>query len=76
MAARSKTDISKLSPEEREKYEARLAKARAPKPAYLLYSVNEDGKSVSIHASTRDAEELLAAKDAHPEWQYGRFMIK
>lgn len=76
MAARKKVDLSKLSPEEREKYEQRLAKAREPKPAYLLYSVNEDGKTITIHGSTRDAEELLGQKDAHPEWQYGRFMIK
>ena len=76
MAARKPVDTSKFTPEELEKHKARLERARAPKPAYLLYSVNEDGKSITIHDSTRNAEELLAAKDAHPEWQYGRFMIK
>lgn len=76
MAARKKIDTSKFSPEELEKYKARLAKAREPKPAYLLYSINEDGKTITIHGSTRDAEELLSQKDAHPEWAYGRFMIK
>ncbi len=76
MAARKPVDTSKMSPEELEKHNARLARARAPRPAYLLYSVNEDGKTITIHDSTRNAEELLAAKDSHPEWQYGRFMIK
>jgi hypothetical protein len=76
MAARKKADLAKMTPEEREKYEQRLAKAREPKPAYLLYTVNPDSKTITIHDSTRDAEELLGAKDANPDWQYGRFMIK
>lgn len=76
MAARkTKTDLTKMSPEDLEKYNARLEAARAPKPAYLAYTVNED-QSLNIGLVTRSAEEVLAAVDQNRELKYQRFMVK
>jgi len=67
-------DPSTLSPEERAKYEARKAKAREPRPAYLVYKL-EDG-DVNIVDVTRSAEEALAVIDGDKELKYKRFLIK
>lgn len=76
MAARKNTvDKSKMTPEERQKYEARLAASREPKAAYLAYTVNENG-TIEIGEVTRSAEEILAAVDKNRELKYARFMIK
>jgi len=57
---RQKKDLTKMSPEEREDYQKRLEAARAPRPAYIGYTVNED-QSLNILSITRSAEEILAA---------------
>lgn len=76
MAARKTAkDLTKMSDEERAKYEAAREAARAPKPAYLAYTVNEDG-SLNIDLVTRSAEEVLAAVDSNRDLKYQRFMVK
>ena len=72
---RQKKDLTKMSPEEREDYQKRLEAARAPRPAYIGYTVNED-QSLNILSITRSAEEILAAKDKDPSMKYQRIMIK
>lgn len=76
MAARkTKTDLKAMSPEEREAYEKRLEAQRAPRPAYIAYTVNED-QSLDINLVTRSAEEVLAAVDANRDLKYQRFLVK
>lgn len=76
MAARkTPKDLKAMSPEEREAYQKRLEAAKAPKPAYIGYTVNED-QTINVTAVTRSAEEILAAKDAQPDLKYARIMIK
>lgn len=76
MAARkTKKDLMAMSPEEREAYEKRLEQARAPKPAYLAYTINDDG-SLNVSLTTRSAEEVLAAVDQNRDLKYQRIMIK
>lgn len=72
---RTRKDLSELSPEERAQYEKRLEAARAPKPAYIAYTVNED-QSLNVSVVTRSAEEVLAAVDADRGLKYQRIMIK
>jgi len=72
---RSRIDVNTLSPEEREKYEARLELQRAPKDAYLIYSVGEDG-DLEIHSATRDANEVLKQTSGQVEKKYQHFLIK
>lgn len=72
---RRKADTSNMTAEEKAAYEERLAKARAPKPAYLVYKLNEDG-SLDIREVTRSAEEALAVIDGDKELKYQRFMLK
>lgn len=76
MAARkTKADLKAMSPEEREAYERRLEAARAPKPAYIAYTINEDG-SLNVALTTRSAEEVLAAVDQNRDLKYQRIMVK
>lgn len=76
MAARkTKADLKAMSPEEREAYEKRLEAARAPKPAYIAYTINEDG-SLNVSLTTRSAEEVLAAVDQNRDLKYQRIMVK
>lgn len=75
MAGRKKVDVSKMSPEDRAAYEKRLEAARAPKPAYLAYTVNEDG-TINVGTVTRSAEEILAAVDEDRSLKYTRIMVK
>ena len=76
MAARkSQKDLSKMTPEERAAYEERLEKQRAPKPAYIAYTVNEDG-TLNVALTTRSAEEVLAAVDQNRDLKYQRIMVK
>lgn len=72
---RRTVDLNALSPEERAKYEERRAKARAPRPAYLVYKTDENGE-VDIKDVTRSAEEALAVIDGDKELKYKRFLIK
>lgn len=72
---KNKVDTSTMSPEDKAAYEKRLEAARSPKPAYLGYTVNEDG-SLNISVATRSAEEVLKAVDQNKELKYQRFMIK
>lgn len=72
---KTKVDVSKMAPDERAKYEARLESNRAPKPAYIAYTVNED-QTLNIGLITRSAEEVLAAVDSNRELKYQRIMIK
>lgn len=72
MAARkTKTDINAMTAEEKAKYEA----ARAPRPAYLAYTVNED-MTINVGTVTRSAEEILAAVDADRSLKYTRILVK
>lgn len=76
MAARKTAkDLKAMSPEEREAYEKRLEAARAPKPAYIAYTINEDG-SLNVALTTRSAEEVLAAVDQNRDLKYQRIMVK
>lgn len=76
MAARkTKTELKAMSPGEREAYEKRLEAQRAPRPAYIAYTVNED-QSLDINLVTRSAEEVLAAVDANRDLKYQRFLVK
>lgn len=76
MAARkTKKDTSLMSEEERAAYEERLEKQRAPRPAYIAYTVNED-QTLNIALVTRSAEEVLAAVDADRNLKYQRFLVK
>jgi len=72
MAARKTTaDVKQMSPEELAKYEA----ARAPRPAYIAYTVNEDG-TLAVALTTRSAEEVLAAVDKNRDLKYQRILVK
>lgn len=76
MAARkTKADVNQMSDEDRAKYEARLEASRAPKPAYIAYTINDDG-SLNVGLTTRSAEEVLKAVDENRELKYQRIMIK
>lgn len=76
MAARKTTkDLKAMSPEEREAYEKRLEAARAPKPAYIAYTINEDG-TLAVALTTRSAEEVLKAVDENRDLKYQRIMVK
>lgn len=76
MAARkTRKDTSNMTPEERAAYEERLEKQRAPRPAYIAYTVNED-QTLNIALVTRSAEEVLAAVDADRDLKYQRFLVK
>lgn len=76
MAARkTKVDVSKMTPEDRAAYEAKLEAARAPRPAYLAYTVNED-QTLNVSLTTRSAEEVLAAVDKNRDLKYQRIMVK
>lgn len=76
MAARkTKKDLAAMSPEEREAYEKRLAQQRAPRDAYLVYGMNEDG-TIAIHSATRDPNEVLKATAGQTELKYAAFQIK
>lgn len=74
-AKKTRKDINAMSPEDREAYEKRLEAARAPRPAYVAYTINEDG-SLNVSLTTRSAEEVLAAVDADRSLKYQRIMIK
>ena len=76
MAARKTAkDIAQMTPEEKAQYEKRLETNRAPRPAYLGYTLDANGRPV-VAVVTRSAEEMLAAKDKNPEIDYLRFEIK
>lgn len=75
MAGRAKVDVSKLSPEEREKYEKRKAAARAPRPAYLVYRMSDAG-DLEIVAATRSADDVLAQTTNDRTLKYAAFAIK
>lgn len=76
MAARkTKVDTSTMSAEEKAAYEKRLEAQRAPRPAYVAYTVNEDG-TLNVALTTRSAEEVLAAVDENRDLKYQRIMIK
>lgn len=76
MAARkTRKDTSTMTPEELAAYEERLEKQRAPRPAYIAYTVNED-HTLNIALVTRSAEEVLAAVDADRDLKYQRFLVK
>lgn len=76
MAARkTKKDLAAMTPEDREAYEKRLAAARAPRDAYLVYSINEDG-TLAIHSATRDPNEVLRETAGQTEKKYAAFQIK
>jgi len=76
MAARkTRKDTSNMTPEELAAYEERLEKQRAPRPAYIAYTVNED-QTLNIALVTRSAEEVLAAVDADRDLKYQRFLVK
>lgn len=74
-AKKNKADLEAMSPEEREAYQKRIEAARAPRPAYVAYKLNEDG-TIDIKLATRSAEEVLAAVDADRELKYARTLIK
>lgn len=75
MAKRARIDVSKLSPEEREEYEKRRKAATAPKPAYLVYRLAEDG-TVDIVLATRKAEEAMIRLTEDRSLAYQTIMIK
>jgi hypothetical protein len=76
MAARkTQKDLSKMTPEDRAAYEAKLEASRAPRPAYLAYTLNGDGK-INVALTTRSAEEVLKAVDENRELKYQRIMVK
>lgn len=75
MAGRKKADLSKMTPEERAEYTKKLEAARAPRPAYLAYTTNEDG-TINVGTVTRSAEEILKAVDENRDLKYTRIMVK
>ena len=76
MAARkTRQELNAMSAEEKEAYEKRLAAQRAPRDAYIVYSVNEDG-TVAIHSATRDPNEVLRETAGQTEKKYAAFKIK
>lgn len=44
------------------------------RPAYIVYTVNEDG-TLTIHSATRKAEAVLADTAGQTEKKYARFML-
>lgn len=74
-AKKTKADLEAMTAEERAAYEKRNEAARAPRPAYITYTVNEDG-SINVHSTSRVAEDVLAAVDADRSLKYARILIK
>lgn len=77
MAARkSKIDLNKLTPEEREAHQRRLEAARAPREAYLVYEVNSDGETITAHLVTRDPKVVMKTVSGQSSKKYIELMIK
>lgn len=54
---------------------ARRGEGGKPRPAYLVYSLSEDG-TINVVSATRNAEGLLTELDKDRSLKYVRFEIK